>query len=73
MHVVLNPLFEVVFDNAQGDMKHERTGQVAPPAFPFACSYSADAKATRREFTRLHFGAGCDQLPPLELVLGRAS
>jgi WD40 repeat protein len=44
-----NPLFEIVSDNAGGDMKHERTGQVAPPAFPFACSYSADAKATRRE------------------------
>ncbi|HEX4142223.1 MAG TPA: DUF1549 domain-containing protein [Pirellulales bacterium] len=44
-----NPLFEIVSDNAGGEIKHERTGQVTPPVFPFACSYSADGKATRRE------------------------
>ncbi len=44
-----SPLFEIVFDNAQGDVKHDRTGQVTPPAFPYSCTYSADSKATRRE------------------------
>jgi WD40 repeat protein/mono/diheme cytochrome c family protein len=43
------PLYEVVFDNTQGDINHVRTGQVAPPQFPFASSHPANEKATRRE------------------------
>jgi hypothetical protein len=29
------PLYEIVFDRMQGDVKHERTGQPTPPVFPF--------------------------------------
>ncbi len=43
------PLVEVVFDRGAGDMKHERTGEVAPPKFPFDHAGSIPAEATRRE------------------------
>ena len=29
------PLVEIIFDKANGEVKHERTGQVSPPVFPF--------------------------------------
>ncbi len=29
------PLVEFIFDAPSGDVKHDRTGQVAPPAFPY--------------------------------------
>src|ERR1700684_1206163 len=43
------PLYDIVSDAPQGDIKHIRTGQVAAPAFPFPSSSTVDTKATRRE------------------------
>jgi WD40 repeat protein/mono/diheme cytochrome c family protein len=43
------PLYEVVFDQAAGDIKHDRTGQVTPPKFPYAAEYKVGEKASRRE------------------------
>jgi WD40 repeat protein/mono/diheme cytochrome c family protein len=42
------PLFEVVADTGQGEVKHERTGQVTPPKFPYAAQYQAPPQASRR-------------------------
>jgi len=42
------PLFEAVYDKADGEIKHDRTGQTAPPKFPFKASYKTPAKAPRR-------------------------
>ena len=43
------PLYEIVFDKTDGDVKHERTGEYVEPAFPFAAEYSAQDDASRRE------------------------
>jgi WD40 repeat protein/mono/diheme cytochrome c family protein len=43
------PLYEVVSDLSSGEIKHERTGQLTPPKFPFPCDFKADEKAPRRE------------------------
>jgi hypothetical protein len=43
------PLVEVVFDRGSGDVTHERTGQVAPPQFPYEFGVDADGHAPRRE------------------------
>ena len=43
------PLYEEVFDRGTGDMKHERTGAVTSPAFPFEAKYVKPEKATRRQ------------------------
>ena len=39
------PVFEVVYDKPDGEVKHERTGQVAPPKFPFPATFKAPEKA----------------------------
>jgi len=43
------PLVEVVFDTASGDVKHDRTGLVTPPAFPYEHSDLAPEASSRRE------------------------
>jgi WD40 repeat protein len=43
------PLYEVVYDAKTGDMKHERTGQVTPPKFPFPAKFEEEKNASRRE------------------------
>ena len=43
------PLYEVVYDAPSGDIKHDRTGQVTPPKFPFPAKFTAKEKASRRE------------------------
>ncbi|MBC8326620.1 MAG: DUF1549 domain-containing protein [Verrucomicrobia subdivision 3 bacterium] len=43
------PLFEEIFDKPNGDMKHERTGAVTAPKFPFVAQFDKKEKATRRE------------------------
>jgi WD40 repeat protein/mono/diheme cytochrome c family protein len=43
------PLYEIVSEKADGEIKHERTGLVAPPKFPFEAAHAAGEKATRRE------------------------
>ncbi|HZL87062.1 MAG TPA: DUF1549 and DUF1553 domain-containing protein [Pirellulaceae bacterium] len=42
------PLVEVIYDTGSGDVKHDRTGQVTPPSFPYQ-SELAPAEASRRE------------------------
>ena len=48
------PLYEVISDGESGEVKHERTGVVTPPAFPYEAklakvSYQVADKPTRRE------------------------
>ncbi len=42
------PLFEVVGDRPAGEMKHERTQQVAPPVFPYPAKFDHPPDQTRR-------------------------
>ncbi len=43
------PLYEVVFEKPEGEIKHDRTGAVTPPAFPYDADFSVSDEATRRE------------------------
>ena len=45
------PLYEIISDKTQGDVKHLRTGKIAPPTFPFPASFELKdkEKATRRQ------------------------
>jgi len=43
------PLYEFVSDEPAGEVKHERTGAVAPPVFPFPSGHPAPAGVGRRE------------------------
>ncbi|MSU22572.1 MAG: DUF1549 domain-containing protein [Opitutus sp.] len=44
------PLYEITSDQAEGEVKHDRTGQITPPDFPFPAKISAPPeKPTRRE------------------------
>src|SRR5439155_20312596 len=41
------PLFELVADTTEGDVKHDRTGKVSPPSFPFEAKCAMKEKAAR--------------------------
>lgn len=44
------PLFEIVGDKKEGEVKHDRTGKISPPDFPYPAKYSLTAtNETRRE------------------------
>ena len=43
------PLYEIVFDKKDGETKHQRTGAISPPTFPFTAKFEAKKDATRRE------------------------
>jgi hypothetical protein len=43
------PMVEVIYDTGSGEVKHDRTGQITPPAFPYQHSDLAAADASRRE------------------------
>ncbi|HXT58544.1 MAG TPA: DUF1549 and DUF1553 domain-containing protein, partial [Pirellulales bacterium] len=43
------PLVEVVYDQPGGEVNHVRTGQVAPPKFPYEHAGQVPAEASRRE------------------------
>ncbi|MEZ6057120.1 MAG: DUF1553 domain-containing protein [Planctomycetaceae bacterium] len=43
------PLWEVVSDQKEGEMKHDRTGAVTPPLVPYDRQIATDGMATRRE------------------------
>ncbi len=43
------PLFEMVADKKEGDVKHGRTGTVTAPKFPYRVNYTKKKGATRRE------------------------
>ncbi len=42
------PFYESVSDKPDGEIKHERTGQLTPPKFPFHSNFKAPEKASRR-------------------------
>jgi hypothetical protein len=43
------PLYEVVSDANEGEVKHDRTGKVTAPKFPFPAKHEEKEKETRRE------------------------
>jgi WD40 repeat protein len=43
------PLYEFVKDVKSGEIKHDRTGEVAAPAFPFPAKHEVKEDASRRE------------------------
>ncbi|MEZ6052982.1 MAG: DUF1549 domain-containing protein [Planctomycetaceae bacterium] len=43
------PLYEVVFEKPEGEIKHDRTGAVTAPEFPYAVDFSTGDDATRRQ------------------------
>ncbi len=43
------PLYEEIFDTGKGDIKHERTGAITPPVFPYPVAHKKNDKNTRRE------------------------
>ena len=43
------PLVEVIFDRSSGEIKHDRTGEITKPAFPYEHSDIDKNPATRRE------------------------
>ncbi|MEZ5305114.1 MAG: DUF1553 domain-containing protein [Verrucomicrobiales bacterium] len=42
------PLYEVVIDKAEGEVTHDRTGEITPPEFPYPAKHGAE-DGTRRE------------------------
>lgn len=42
------PFYEIVFEKPAGEVTHDRTGNVAPPVFPYESSYEAPEDAPRR-------------------------
>jgi WD40 repeat protein len=43
------PLYEIIQDAKQGEILHDRTGQVTPPKFPYTAEAEVPKDATRRE------------------------
>ena len=43
------PLYEIVYDKADGDITHERTGTVTAPGVPFGKTAAAKSESTRRQ------------------------
>ncbi len=43
------PLWEVVYDKKEGEITHDRTGQVSPPKFPYPAEADMQGADTRRE------------------------
>jgi WD40 repeat protein len=43
------PLYEMISDAKEGEVKHDRTGKISPPEFPFTAKCDAKEKPTRRE------------------------
>lgn len=43
------PLFELVSDKPEGEVKHDRTGKITPPAFPYPAEVNTSGDATRRQ------------------------
>ena len=43
------PLYEIISDKTDGEVKHERTGEIATPLFPFVVNVTLPETATRRE------------------------
>ena len=70
------PLYEIIYDRNEGETKHDRTGEITPPAFPFAADHKTPKKASRRENFAAWLTASkrvlCQELcqPPLGYMTG---
>lgn len=42
------PLYEIIKDSNQGEVKHDRTGEVTAPKFPFDCDFEDPGNGSRR-------------------------
>ena len=42
------PLHEIVYDLTEGELQHDRTGELTPPEFPFECDFEEPADQSRR-------------------------
>lgn len=50
------PLYEIVFDKDDGEVTHDRTGQVTPPQFPYAvASLTSATENTSRRVSLAHW------------------
>lgn len=43
------PLYEVVFDRSEGEIRHDRTGEITPPRFPWDAAFDDEDTLSRRE------------------------
>lgn len=43
------PLYEEVYDRSEGEVRHDRTGEMVQPAFPYAAEYPDGEKQSRRQ------------------------
>lgn len=43
------PLYEIVVDKQEGDITHDRTGEVTSPQFPYEAAHEVASEASRRE------------------------
>ncbi len=43
------PLYEIVEDAAEGEVKHDRTGKISPPGFPYSAKHDQPEKTSRRQ------------------------
>ncbi|MFP6873854.1 MAG: DUF1549 domain-containing protein [Verrucomicrobiales bacterium] len=43
------PLYELISDKNEGEVKHERTGEVTAPLFPYPAEFNLEENKTRRE------------------------
>src|SRR5690606_8326950 len=43
------PLWEAIYDNTTGELKHDRTGQIAPPIVPFDRDIPLPPDSSRRQ------------------------
>ena len=43
------PLYEIIYDRNEGETKHDRTGEITHPAFPFTSEHNIPKDGSRRE------------------------
>ncbi|MCA9084192.1 MAG: DUF1549 domain-containing protein [Planctomycetaceae bacterium] len=43
------PFYEIVFEKNDGEVIHDRTGQVTAPQFPYTCDFKAPENSNRRQ------------------------
>ena len=43
------PLYEIIYDKTDGEMTHERTGEITAPAFPYESAHTGKKDAGRRD------------------------
>ena len=42
------PFYEIVYDAEEGELQHDRTGELTPPQFPFDCKFEEPQSNSRR-------------------------